>query len=225
MDIDSKLYDGLLFYFILTILSGYLYTLMNYLAHAYLSFNQPEILAGNMVSDFVKGKKKFEYPPGIQKGIELHRAIDEFTDNHPATKNAKEFFRQDYRLYSGAFIDIVYDHFLANDKNEFADETALKLFSAGTYSLLQNNSAALPEQFNNMFYYMKKDDWLYNYRFIPGIEKSFNGLVRRAAYLTDSITAGRIFVLNYHSLEACYYDFFPGLKNFAVSRFQQLIKN
>jgi acyl carrier protein phosphodiesterase len=34
---------------------------MNYLAHAYLSFNEPEILTGNMISDFVKGKKKFEF--------------------------------------------------------------------------------------------------------------------------------------------------------------------
>ncbi len=35
---------------------------MNYLAHAYLSFNDPDVLAGNMISDFVKGKKKFDYP-------------------------------------------------------------------------------------------------------------------------------------------------------------------
>ncbi len=65
---------------------------MNYLAHAYLSFNQPEIFLGNMISDFVKGKTKFGYPPGIQNGIALHRAIDEFTDAHPATKKAAAFF-------------------------------------------------------------------------------------------------------------------------------------
>ena len=68
---------------------------MNYLAHAYLSFNNPEILTGNMISDFIKGNKKLNYISGIQKGIMLHRAIDEFTDNHPATKLAKEFFRKD----------------------------------------------------------------------------------------------------------------------------------
>jgi acyl carrier protein phosphodiesterase len=39
---------------------------MNYLAHAYLSFNDPEILVGNMISDFVKGKKKFDFPLRIQ---------------------------------------------------------------------------------------------------------------------------------------------------------------
>ena len=90
---------------------------MNYLAHAYLSFDDPEVLAGNMISDFVKGKKKFDYPFRIQQGIMLHRLIDDFTDNHPATKEAKEFFRPDYRLYSGAFVDVVYDHFLAIDEN------------------------------------------------------------------------------------------------------------
>jgi len=30
---------------------------MNYLAHAYLSFDHEEILVGNLISDFVKGKK------------------------------------------------------------------------------------------------------------------------------------------------------------------------
>jgi acyl carrier protein phosphodiesterase len=197
---------------------------MNYLAHAYLSFSEPEILTGNMISDFVKGKTKFNYPETIQKGIELHRAIDEFTDHHPATKNAKEFFRQDYRLYSGAFIDIVYDHFLANDKNEFEDEQALKLFSSKTYILLQNYRDVFPEKFDTSFYYMKKDDWLYNYRRIEGIEKSFAGLVRRSSYLTDPIIAGNIFVQHYHSLEACYNDFFKELKQFASNRFLQLLK-
>jgi acyl carrier protein phosphodiesterase len=53
---------------------------MNYLAHAYLSFGIPEITLGNLISDFVKGKKKNDYPAAIQRGIMLHRAIDTFTD-------------------------------------------------------------------------------------------------------------------------------------------------
>ena len=73
-----------------------------------------------MISDFVKGKKKFDYPSAIQKGIILHRFIDTFTDSHEATREAKEIFRPAYRLYSGAFTDVVYDHFLAVDEYEFA---------------------------------------------------------------------------------------------------------
>src|ERR1700744_5259410 len=96
---------------------------MNYLAHAYLSFNQPEILVGNMISDFVKGKKRFDFNTTIQKGIALHRSIDTFTDDHAATKKAKEFLKPAVGLYAGAFIDVVYDHFLALDKNEFSNQT------------------------------------------------------------------------------------------------------
>jgi acyl carrier protein phosphodiesterase len=198
---------------------------MNFLAHAYLSFSEPEILTGNMISDFVKGKKKFDYPIIVQKGIELHRFIDDFTDHHPATKQAKGFFKKDYRLYSGAFVDVVYDHFLAIDKDEFADDVALKNFTSKTYSSLQNNSTIFPEHFSQVFNYMKKDDWLYNYRFVQGIEKSFGGLVRRAAYLTDSATAGRVFAQHYLSLQDCYSAFFKDLKKMANERFLQLIKN
>ena len=88
---------------------------MNYLAHSYLSFGDSEILVGNMISDYVKGKKKFDYPLAIQKGIMLHRTIDTFTDTHPATKAAIVFFKPVVGTYAGAFVDVVYDHFLAKD--------------------------------------------------------------------------------------------------------------
>jgi len=68
-----------------------IFNVMNYLAHAYLSFNVPSILVGNMISDFVKGSSKLGYPVSIQKGIMLHRDIDAFTDTHPATAKAKDF--------------------------------------------------------------------------------------------------------------------------------------
>ena len=109
---------------------------MNYLAHAYLSFQQPEILVGNIISDYVKGRQKFNYSPGIQQGIELHRFIDSFTDDHPATKAAKEIFRPHYRLYAGAFVDVVYDHFLATDPLIFQNDL-LEDFAATTYQQLE----------------------------------------------------------------------------------------
>ena len=124
---------------------------MNYLAHAYLSFNKPEILVGNLISDFVKGKKKFDYSPGIQKGIALHREIDNFTDTHQATRDAKEIFRPAYRLYAGALTDVVYDHFIATDKNEFTTESLLH-FSENTYKLAEPFSPVFPEKFKKMFF-------------------------------------------------------------------------
>lgn len=198
---------------------------MNYLAHAYLSFQQPEIVVGNIISDFVKGKRKFDYSKGIQTGIALHRAIDEFTDKHPDTLHAKQFFRPIYRLYSAAFIDIVYDHFLANDLTEFSSPDVLINFAADTYQILSIYEGILPEKFKYMFPFMKTHNWLYNYRFPEGIRRSFAGLMRRATYLNESDIAFSIFNNYYDELDSCYKKFFPALKAFANDHLQLLQKN
>jgi acyl carrier protein phosphodiesterase len=103
---------------------------MNYLAHAYLSFEITDITVGNMISDFVKGKQKLDYPIAIQQGIMLHRFIDSFTDSHAVTRQAKSFFKEAYGLYAGPLVDVVYDHFLANDPLRFP-ETGEKGPAAG----------------------------------------------------------------------------------------------
>ena len=199
-----------------------LFLLMNYLAHAFLSFNKRDILAGNAISDFVKGKAKFNYPQEIQKGIHLHRLIDNFTDHHPVTAIAKSFFRPQYRLYSGAFTDVVYDHFLALDEKQFEEYNGLEIFSQNVYESLEINFSLFPPRFQKMFPYMKSQNWLYNYRFKEGVRKSFEGLAYRAAYLNESAVAFEIFNQYYHELENCYLNFFPELKKFAFDNISSL---
>jgi len=194
---------------------------MNYLAHAYLSFGHPGVLTGNMISDFVKGKKKFDYPSEVQQGIELHRAIDQYTDTHIATREAKQVFRTHYRLYSGAFIDVVYDHFLANDESEFTEES-LFAFSRDTYAALDRQEAWMPDRFAHMYPFMKQQNWLFNYRTRWGIKKSMGGLVKRAAYLEDYHTAFTIFEEHFQLLEDCYRHFWAGMKPYAKSCFDQI---
>ena len=184
---------------------------MNYLAHAYCSFRNPEWMVGNMISDFVKGRKQYDYSPSVQQGIRLHRLIDTFTDNHAATAAAKEIFRPHYRLYAGAFVDVVYDFFLANDPHCFPDEASLMDFSQYTYEVLQNFYDVLPENYQQMYRYMKTQNWLYNYRQYWGIEKSFGGVVYRSKYLSDSQTAYALFLEHQHTLQQCYTAFAPDL--------------
>ena len=196
---------------------------MNYLAHAYLSFQQPGVLTGNMISDFIKGKAQFAYPDIIQKGIQLHRSIDTFTDYHAATAAAKSFFRKNYRLYSGAFVDVVYDHFLACDTKQYVDYNGLENFSVRVYTMLEKDIVFFPARFQFMFPYMKTQNWLCNYRLKEGIRKSFGGLAYRAAYLSESDIAFEIFNQYYDELKACYEEFFPELKKFAADRLSNLL--
>lgn len=197
---------------------------MNYLAHAFLSFDQPEILLGNMISDFVKGKKKFEYPLMVQKGIMLHRAIDEFTDFHPVTARAKQCFRPVYRLYSAVFTDVVYDHFLANDTLCFKNADVLAEFSTHTYQLLTGYQHIFPAKFAGMFPYMQLHNWLYNYQYRHGIRNSFEGLARRAKFFNESGPAFTIFEMHYLELKECYEEFFPALQEFTYNHLQLLLK-
>ncbi len=197
---------------------------MNYLAHAFLSFNNPEILAGNMISDFVKGKKKFNYPLTIQKGIALHRMIDHFTDFHPVTSIAKNLFRPHYRLYSGAFVDIVYDHFLALDEKQFAVYGGLGSFSKIVYKELDDQQSFFPPAFERLFPYMKLQNWLYEYRLKENMRKSFSGLVHRAEYLNESEIAFKTFIEHYNELSECYNAFFPQLKEYAFQNLPNLLR-
>ena len=195
---------------------------MNYLGHAYLSFDSPEILVGNMIPDFVKGSAKFSFSGNIQKGIALHRMIDEFTDGHIATKKAQEIFRAHYRLYSGPIMDILYDHFLANDISVFND-ASLKKFSTRTYTQLEQQHSHLPDRFQHVLLYMRTENWLYNYRHEDGIRKSLQGLARRAAYIAESDTAFQLFLDNYSLLEEYYHQFFKDVKLYAKQKFKDLL--
>lgn len=194
---------------------------MNFLAHAYLSFNHPEILVGNMISDFVKGKRKFQYSEDIQQGIFLHRQIDSFTDDHDATKEARKFLKPAVGLYSGAFVDVAYDHFLANDVNEFTD-ASLHQHAIQTYSILTAYNEVLPVKLQTMLPYMQAQNWLYNYKTVAGTQSSFGGVVRRASYLYSSSEVFDLFQKHYTSLQTCYNAFFPCLKEFSIVQFKQL---
>lgn len=193
---------------------------MNYLAHAYLSFGDPEVLTGNLISDFVKGKKKFDYPPRVLAGINLHRAIDEFTDDHVVNKTVAKIFKPHYGLYSSAFIDVVYDHFVAL---EIAAETKnLEGYTEEVYAKLELYRHLFPPAFNNIFPFMKQHNWLYNYQYSWGIEKSLEGLVHRAAYLTESETAFGLFNTRYDDFKAAFQVFFPSLKTYALKKFSDI---
>lgn len=196
---------------------------MNLLAHSYLSFGNPQVLVGNMASDFIKGSKKYDYPPAVLIGINLHRAIDNFTDEHPITREAKQFFRPAVGLYAGAFVDVVYDHFLALDTTEFPAPDSLHQQAQFTYTTLEQYQYILPLPLRGMLPYMKSQNWLENYRTLSGIENSFNSVARRAHYLQSAGPVFSLFEEHYTQLQKCYNSFFPSVKNYAAGYLHLLL--
>ena len=84
---------------------------MNYLAHAFLSNNDRDLLIGNFIADHLRGNDFKDHKPEIIEGIYMHRKIDTFTDSHPNFKASKRLFYNGYERYSGILIDIYFDYF------------------------------------------------------------------------------------------------------------------
>jgi len=186
---------------------------MNFLAHSYLSFSE-EQLVGNMIADFVKNRDVARLPESIQKGIKLHRAIDTFTDAHPLIHEAKAPFRPLVRLYSGAFVDVAFDYFLANDTAENS-QREWQGHSPRVYAVLRRYEEFLPEVFKKVLDKMQQDDWLYNYRNEWGIEYSFRNVVNKAQFLDKTTNVFPAFLANKDFLREKYEIFFPEIKSFA----------
>jgi len=151
---------------------------MNYLAHIYLSNENEGITIGNFIADGIKGKKHTVFPKEIQKGILLHRGIDSFTDLHPTVRLSTKRLHKNYGHYSGVIVDILYDHFLAKNWNNY-HEQPLEEYIEKFYELLRNSFNILTPRIKRMMPYMISDNWLLSYATVEGISKILVKMNRR----------------------------------------------
>ena len=190
---------------------------MNYLAHAYLSGEDEEILIGNFIADAVKGKAVNDYSNNIRRGIILHRFIDEFTDNHPMHKASRAKLHKRYSHYSGVLVDIYYDHFLAKNWLEYSD-TPLNDYTSWLYAILENNTAILPERINYMLQYMIPQNWLLNYAHLKGIDRVLKGMSNRTKFDSQMEHGVEELELYYAEFEHEFTEFFPELIDFTEKK-------
>ena len=151
---------------------------MNFLAHIYLSGNSEPVTIGNFIADGIRGKKYQEFPIEIQTGILLHRQIDTFTDAHKTVRESTKRLHKNYGHYAGVIVDILYDHFLAKNWENYSD-ISLDKYIETFYDSLQDNFEILPARIQKMMPYMISDNWLLSYATIEGITKVLEGMNRR----------------------------------------------
>jgi acyl carrier protein phosphodiesterase len=188
---------------------------MNFLAHAYLSGDDKKILLGNLIGDFIKGRQALNrFEAQIIRGVELHRAIDEFTDSHPVVDESKNRLRPKYRHYSGVIVDVFYDHFLATHWKRFHHQR-LEDFAAETYETIDSFSNILPFEFKRMLPYMIKGNWLVGYADILGIHAALSGMAGRTPYVSKMDEASEDLREHYEKFKNEFERFFPELKSFA----------
>jgi acyl carrier protein phosphodiesterase len=186
---------------------------MNFLAHLYLSGNHEEIMVGNFIGDYVKGKEYLFYPEKIRKGIMLHRYIDNFTDRHPVTKISRSHVSEKYGLYSGIVIDIFYDYFLSQDW-ELYSPMDLQTFNNYAFSILKKHYYDYPQGLKNWFPNFIRNNWLAKYSSIDGIEEVLHRMSGRTSLPEHSAFAVQMLRENHGLLKDEFTVFFADLRKF-----------
>lgn len=187
---------------------------MNFLAHLYLSGNQPELMVGNFIADHVKGNQIELFGPGVKDGILLHRSIDAYTDGHPVVRDSVIRLRPAFRKYAGVIVDMFYDHFLAKYWPNYS-ETSLEDFTTDCYNVLRQYSGPLPERSRRMLYYMERDNWLLAYRETAGLETAFRGMAHRTTFYSGMENAVGALLGDYDNYFSEFSLFFPDLVIYA----------
>lgn len=185
---------------------------MNYLAHLHLGGDAPAQLLGSLYGDFVKGRLVGQWPADIEAAIVLHRRIDAFTDSHALLAQARARFPAERRRYAGILLDLFFDHCLALNWPDYADEP-LAQFTGRVYRILADQPI-LPERLALIAPRMAAQDWLGSYRDFAVLEQVIAGMGRRLS--RPGVLDGSLLELErlYVPLSEDFRAFYPELLEF-----------
>jgi acyl carrier protein phosphodiesterase len=154
---------------------------MNFLGHLFFSNNDPELMYANLFGDTVKGKKYLDYPEEIQKGILLHRKIDEFIDRHTEVMNLKRELYKELPKVSSVAIDLYFDHLLALNWKDY-HSISYPIFLEQFYTYQPKNWHFYPPSFRSFITHMRDRQWLNYYPYQEGLIKSCQGVSSRISF-------------------------------------------
>jgi acyl carrier protein phosphodiesterase len=191
---------------------------LNFLAHIYLSGNSREILIGNFIGDYVKGKNMDGFPDEVKKGILLHRSIDSFTDGHALTRSSKKIVADKYGLYAGIVVDIYYDHFLSTNWHLYS-ETPLREYIRDRYSMLDSGFSIFPAGVKSWFPYFIKSNWLETYTSLNGLNMVFKRMSHRTSLPDHAEYAISQLEQNYEWLKGNFFKFFSDMRKMVMEAY------
>jgi acyl carrier protein phosphodiesterase len=152
---------------------------VNFLAHALLAGDDPALIVGGVVGDWIKGVLPAGLPDDIARGVALHRAIDSHAEQHPAFRQSRARVSAARRRYAGVLVDVFYDHLLARDW-ESLHHQPLPQFSAQVYRCIEVRLPDLPVDSHGAQRLMAREDWLSSYATVEGIADVLMRMSRRA---------------------------------------------
>ncbi len=195
---------------------------MNFLAHFHLAWPDEGLVAGGLEGDYIKGPLRGALPPDIERGIQLHRALDAYTDGHPLIQQLRRDLPQSLRRYAGILIDLSFDHYLSRHWSTFSD-ISLPHFNRGVYRTLSNPELVLSEGARRMSARLITFDLLNLYTDWETVLTTATRIGQRFRRHNPFLDIDRELSPAQHTLEQAFLNFYPQLQSFCKQRVSALL--
>lgn len=189
---------------------------MNWLAHLHLAPPDPLERLGNLAGDFVRGADVTALPRAVQRGIHFHRALDRFTDAHPAHRRSRQRIEPRLRRASGVLVDVFYDHCLARAWERWHPGESLRSFANRVDTDLDRHRTALPPRLATAGPGFTLGPWLEDYAEIGGIAAVLGRMERRTGGRVALVAGADWLRRHRDAVDADFARFWPDAERFAA---------
>lgn len=157
---------------------------MNYLVHLSISYPYPEFVPGNFIFDLLPRQNKNKPNPYLQKGIQLHKQIDHYSNNHQALHEINISFHPFVHKYAPVASDIVCDYLLYR---LWAQNFGIHFheFTSWNYEILMESLDIFPEKLQSSTRLMIEHNWLHQYNSLDGIQKILSRMNSKLSFEGD----------------------------------------
>ena len=185
---------------------------MNHFAHLVLSQPTIESTVGNLLGDFARGLDQSELSPAVLAGLENHRAVDRFTDNHAGVAEIKQLFSKKRRRFAGIALDVYFDHLLIRHWQKF-DHRNLEEVIAEFYQRMQLGQDLMPgSEMRRVTTRMIAHDWFGSYQQIDSVAEALDNIANRIRFANSFDNSIEDLTSNEDLIQNVFLEFFPQLQ-------------
>lgn len=189
---------------------------MNHFAHLVLAQATVESTVGNLLGDFARGLDQQQLTPAVMAGLQNHRAVDRFTDNHPLVQEMKLGFSSQRRRFAGIALDIYFDHLLINHWDSF-DKRSVADVIAEFYQRMGEGQEMMPEDnMRRVTRRMIEYDWFGSYQEIDAIAESLDRVAGRIRFSNRFDNAIEDLQRNHEMIRDGFFEFYPQLQQHII---------
>jgi len=170
---------------------------------------------GNLAGDMIRNAELEDLHPEVRKGVQVHRAIDSFTDRHDEIRDLVSVLRPVHGKYAPVAVDVILDYVLSSDW-EHHTGLPFDVFTGWVYETIDDYGHLLPDRVLPRVTGMRTHQWLEQYRTQDGLLHVLKRMDQRARFPSRFAEGLQDLDTHYNDLKRGLRSFYPDLLNYSA---------